>query len=342
MPHGIFGVIMAGGRGTRFWPVSTRALPKQFLRLVGDRTMLQATADRFDGLLPREDLIVVTGCEHAGTVMEQLPWLDRSNLLLEPEGRNTAACIGWAAEVLRSRGFGSSLMAVVPSDHVMETDEGFRETLRAASIPASEGRLMTIGVSPDRPSSAYGYLMRGSELSPGVYDVAAFREKPDEETARGYLAAGCFYWNAGIFLWTADRILEEISLHLPRLAEGLIGMGGSLSPDAESYGVLPSVSIDYGVMEKAEAVAMVPARFSWSDVGDWPSARRCGVGRGRVIVVDSEDCTVWNEGRLTVLMGLKGVSVVETPSVTLVMSDEYSQELRKVVADLEEEAPELV
>jgi mannose-1-phosphate guanylyltransferase len=342
MHQEMFGVIMAGGRGTRFWPVSTRALPKQFLRLIGEETMLQQTAARLQELCGADRILVVTGREHAGTVLEQLPWLDGSNLLLEPEGRNTAACIGWAAKVLQGRGFGSSLMAVVPSDHIVEPVEGFRETLRTAAAPASEGHLMTIGIPPDRPSPAYGYLMAGRELFPGVYGVQAFREKPDEETARGYLAAGGFYWNAGIFLWRVDRILEEISLHLPTLAEGLAGIGDSLSPDAATYGALPSVSIDYGVMEKARGVAMVPARFSWSDVGDWPSARRCGVGRGRVLEVDSENCTVWNEGRLTVLMGLKGVSVVETPSVTLVMSDEYSQELRKVVAGLEEEQPELV
>ncbi|MFO8183478.1 MAG: mannose-1-phosphate guanylyltransferase [Candidatus Aegiribacteria sp.] len=335
-------VIMAGGRGTRFWPVSTSGMPKQFLKLTGDRTMLQQTADRFQGLCGRDSVLVVTGREYGDTVMEQLPWLDRENLLLEPSGRNTAPCIGWAAATLIERGLGSSLMVVVPSDHVIDSPEGFRETVRLAAGPAAEGRLVTIGIPPDRPATGFGYLHAGRPCGDDVSRVISFTEKPDSATASRYLASGEYLWNAGMFIWRPDEIMNEISAHLPRLARGLQGLGKETTPDPEVYCSLESVSVDYGIMEKAEDVVVVPARFGWNDIGDWPSARECGVGRGEVLSMDSGNTTVWNPGKLTVLMGLSNVSVVETEKVTLVMSDEYSQRLREIVAELEKSDPDLV
>lgn len=342
MEHRFTAVIMAGGRGTRFWPVSTSGMPKQFLRLTGDRTMLQQTADRFEGLCGQDSVMVVTGAEHEDTVMQQLPWLDRRNLLLEPSGRNTAPCIGWAAGTLIERGLGSSLMVVVPSDHVIDSPEGFRETVRLAAVPAADGRLVTIGVPPDRPATGYGYLHTGRPCGGDVRRVLSFTEKPDSAAASRYLASGEYLWNAGMFIWQPEVIMEEISTHLPRLARDLEGLGRVTSPDPEVYGSLEPVSVDYGIMEKAEGVVVVPARFEWNDIGDWPSARECGVGRGEVLSMDSANTTVWNPGKLTVLMGLSGISVVETDRVTLVMSDEYSQRLREIVAELEKSDPELV
>ncbi len=342
MKSSFYGVIMAGGRGTRFWPLSTRKMPKQFLKLTGCKTMLQETAIRFKGICDPGRIMVVTGIDHGETVLEQLPCMDHKNLLLEPSGRNTAACIGWAARTLVNRGEGSAVMAVVPSDHVVDNAEGFRETLSIAVGPAMDGMLVTIGIPPDHPATGYGYLEQGEEIEKDIYRVSAFREKPDTDTAKEYVASNRYFWNAGMFIWRADTILNEISLHLPELAEGLEKLGSDTSPEISLYNSLPSISIDYGVMEKAENVAVVPARFGWNDIGDWPTARKCDVAKGEVISVDSENTTVWNEGKLTVLMGLKNVSVVETDSVTLVMSDEYSQKLKDVVAKLEKEKPDLV
>jgi mannose-1-phosphate guanylyltransferase len=342
MDSEFFGVIMAGGRGTRFWPVSTRSLPKQFLELTGERTMLQATASRFSGLCSHDEIMVVTGRDYMDVVKSQLPWIRDCNLLLEPSGRNTAACIGWAANTLVQRGLGSRLMAVVPSDHVIDSPEGFRDTLNAAAGPASKGKLVTIGIEPDRPVTGYGYLEKGKAISEGVFELFSFREKPDLETAREYLSTGRYLWNSGMFIWRADVILEKISAFLPELFEGITGLAPDSNPDAEQYNSLQSISIDYGVMEKADDVVMVPARFGWNDIGDWPSARACSVGSGEVLAIDSSDNTVWNGSKLTVLLGVSGISVVETDSVTLVMSDEYSQKLKEVVALLEEERPELV
>lgn len=342
MKASFYAVIMAGGRGTRFWPLSTRKMPKQFLKLTGSKTMLQETAIRFKGICDPERIMVVTGIDHRETVLEQLPCMDHKNLLLEPSGRNTAACIGWAARTLVNRGEGSAIMAVVPSDHVVDNPEGFRETLSIAVGPAMDGMLVTIGIPPNHPATGYGYLEQGAEIAKDIYRVSAFREKPDADTAKEYLASNRYFWNAGMFVWRADTILKEISLHLPELAKGLEKLDSDTLPQLSVYNSLPSISIDFGVMEKAGNVAMVPARFGWNDIGDWPTARKCDVGRGEVISVDSENTTVWNEGKLTVLMGLKNVSVVETDSVTLVMSDEYSQKLRDVVARLEKEKPDLV
>ncbi|MEN8208138.1 MAG: mannose-1-phosphate guanylyltransferase [Candidatus Fermentibacteria bacterium] len=342
MEPSFFGVIMAGGRGTRFWPVSTRKLPKQFLCLTGERTMLQETASRFEGLCDHGKILVVTSSDHRNTVLTQLPWIRNENLLLEPSGRNTAACIGWAAKILIDRGCGSDLMAVVPSDHVIDDPEGFRNTLADAAQHAIDGKLVAIGITPDRPATGYGYLEKGESLGSGVFKVSSFREKPDIETASEYCSSGRYFWNAGMFIWRADVIMDEISRHLPLLFRGLMQLDSGTSPDPEQYGALQSISIDYGVMENADNVVMVPARFGWNDIGDWPSARRCGVGIGEVLAMDSANNIVWNRGKLTVLLGVNDISVVETDSVTLIMSDEYSQRLREVVAELKDKKPDLV
>jgi mannose-1-phosphate guanylyltransferase len=211
-----------------------------------------------------------------------------------------------------------------------------------AALPAKDGKLVTIGITPDRPATGYGYLEKGKIYSEGVYEVSSFREKPNLEKAEEYLENGNYFWNAGMFIWRADVIMEEIARYLPELSDGIRELDSGTCPDTGKYDALQAISIDFGVMEKADNVVMVPAEFGWNDIGDWPSARRCGVGRGEVLAVDSENTTVWNGGKITVLLGISNVSVVETDSVTLVMSDEYSQKLREVVSDLEDAKPDLV
>jgi mannose-1-phosphate guanylyltransferase len=335
-------VIMAGGRGTRFWPVSTKKRPKQFLDLLGEMTMLQLTAERARAVSGAEEVYVVAGSDHAGLVWAQLPWLPTANLLLEPVGRNTAACIAWSASVLAARGRGSGPMLVVPSDHRVADTEGFAQTVSDALPAAMDGWLTTIGIRPDRPATGYGYLRRGERVGGAAWRVDLFREKPDAETARSYLESGEYLWNAGMFLWRVDRVREELRRHLPQVAESAESLSEQTAPAMEEYAGIRSVSIDYGVMERADRVAMVEARFDWDDVGDWIAARRVGAGRGRVMEVESGDCTVWNPKRLTVLLGVSGLSVVETDRATLVMSDGYAQRLKEVVARLEREEPDLV
>lgn len=331
----VFGVIMAGGRGTRFWPLSTEAKPKQFLELLPGGTMLQLTAERLSAVCGRENVMVVTGSDYGNLVLEQLPWLSEENLLLEPAGRNTAPCVGWAASTLALRGQGESLMMVVPSDHRIHPDEEFVKTVTTALEAAESGYLVTMGVEPHTPATGYGYMEKGEELSPGVLRVLSFREKPDSETATAYLESRRYLWNAGMFVWRVSRILEAIQEHMPTLGEGLPAVGGNARPALDQFLALPSVSIDVGVLEKAGNVAVVPASFSWSDIGDWPGARGAGVGRGDSVLVDSENVLVYDAtGRLTVVMGLSNVSVVCTPDATLVMADSCAQKLREVTAKL--------
>jgi mannose-1-phosphate guanylyltransferase len=337
-----FGVIMAGGKGTRFWPVSTSSKPKQFLELFGGASMLQLTASRLEKICPRDRILVVTGGKYSELVRDQMPWLPRENLLQEPSGRNTAACIGWAASVLSERGYGDSVMSVVASDHMIEPLSGFVTTMASAADLALEGWLVTIGIRPNRPATGYGYLEAGCPLGNKSWEVSRFVEKPDAVSAALYLDTGRYFWNSGMFIWKTDRILAELGMHLPDLRSGLDQLASTTEPPPGSYDTLPSISIDCGVMEKADRVAMVEALFDWDDIGDWPGSRRAGVRRGEVISADSHDCTVWSDGdRLTVLMGVENLSVVQTDRVTLVMSDDQSQALRDLVRKIEEERPDL-
>ncbi len=331
----VFGVIMAGGRGTRFWPLSTSAKPKQFLDLLPGGTMLQLTAERLLAVTDRDSILVVTGREYGGLVGEQLPWLPEENILLEPVGRNTAPCIAWAASTLAGRGNRDSLMLVAASDHRIEPVKEFTETAGRALEAADAGFLVTMGVVPDSPATGYGYIEKGDELLPGVYRALSFREKPDHGTAQAYLASGRYLWNSGMFVWKVAGILQAVREHLPALDRGLPAVEGCTSPDPGKFLALPAVSIDVGVLEKAGNVAVVPASFAWSDIGDWPGARSAGVQRGATVMVDSENVLVYDStGRVTVVMGLRNVSVVSTPDATLVMADSCSQKLREVTEEI--------
>jgi mannose-1-phosphate guanylyltransferase len=334
-------VVMAGGRGTRFWPASTRLRPKQFIDLVGGGTMLQMTVSRLSGLCGLERVLIVTGAGFADEVLGQVPGLPVSNLLLEPMPMNTSACIGWAAKVAAERWGRDTVMSVMPSDHIISPASGFVETILGAVEPAREGWLVTVGVRPDRAATGYGYIKPGEPLD-GYHPVEAFVEKPSPEVARAFLEAGSHFWNAGIFVWRASAILDAISEYLPALSEGLGRLGSDTRADPEIYGSLPAISIDYGIMEKSSRVAMVEAGFAWDDVGDWPALRRSGACRGEVISLDSTDCTVWNPDSLTVMLGVSGISVVRSGGVVLVMADEYAQKLRDLVGTVERQHPELV
>lgn len=338
----MFTVIMAGGRGTRFWPASVCRRPKQFMDLLGGGTMLQLTRDRFRNLTDPSGIMVVTGFDYRDTVVEQLPGIRVDNILLEPVGRNTAACIGWAAETLRRRGYEDSIMAVAASDHMIQPVEGFERTMGKARELAEEGHLCTIGIPPSHPATGYGYLKRGEKTGPG-WKVREFREKPNRETAEAYLDSGDYFWNSGMFIWRVCSFLQELEKHMPTLYSALAGMADTTTPSMEVYGNLESQSVDYGVMEKTGRAVMVSAEFSWNDIGDWPGAREAGVERGDKLLVDSSDALVYDEtGRLTVVVGLSGISVVTTDKATLVMADEGSQKIREIVDRLALEKPEMV
>jgi len=341
-------VVMAGGSGTRFWPRSRRDVPKQLLALAGRRTLLQETVTRMAAIVGWRHVVVVTGARHAAAVRRQLPRLARSQILVEPVGRNTAPAIALAALHAASR-IPHGRMIVAPSDHVVTGMAGFRSTVaRAFAAAERAGALVTLGVRPTRPETGYGYIRPGRPL-PGVGGgaawVEAFIEKPDARRATRLIAQRRVLWNSGMFVWRTDRILEELGRWLPavmRPLERAVRTGGA-SALARAYRSVPAVSIDTGILERAERVAVVPARFGWSDVGSWaamgdlwPLDRKGGnAARGALLAVDSSGCVVDSPGRLVALVGVEDLVVVDTPDALLVCPKGRAQDVRRVVTELE-------
>ncbi|MBI5545476.1 MAG: mannose-1-phosphate guanylyltransferase, partial [Deltaproteobacteria bacterium] len=275
----LYPIIMAGGSGTRFWPLSRKNRPKQFLPLTGDKPLLSLTADRVRPLAPPARTLVVCGKVHAPAVRKLLPDLPARNVLIEPVARNTAPAVGLAAAVVAHED-PEGVLVVLPSDQYVRDVVGFRKALSAAARAAEKGELVTIGIKPAHPETGFGFVQQGKVITEGalpVREVRRFVEKPNLETARGYLSSGDYLWNAGIFVFRADRILEEIERHLPETSEPLAAIGRSVGTKgfgrslARYFPKMPSISLDYGVMEKASRIAVVPADFGWSDVGSFPA-----------------------------------------------------------------------
>ncbi len=293
-------VIMAGGSGTRFWPASRRARPKQLLSLVADGSLLRLTVDRLLPLIPASRIWVVTAAATADETRRLLPELAHGNVLGEPEGRDTAACVGFAAHVLLY-GDPEATCLVLPADHMITNQENFREALAAGALHVDrEGGLLTFGLEPTGPETGFGYLRQGEAYGRAhdfpVFRLERFVEKPDLETARGYLEEGGYLWNSGMFAWRARDLVNELERQLPVLASGLAEIAAAFGSTAEQemleavYPTLPKISVDYGLMEAAANCWVIPVAFGWSDVGSWPALREvCGtdergnVTRGRVL-----------------------------------------------------------
>ena len=332
-------VILAGGIGSRFWPASTPERPKQLLDLFGRGSMLRMTCDRLLPLAGPERQVVVTGASLGEAIRAELPELPQENILCEPCGRNTAPAIGWAAVELLKRD-PDAVMAVLPADQHIVDEDGYREVAqRAASFAAAEQRIVTLGIRPTHPETGYGYIRRGSELRDGVYSAAEFREKPDVDTARGYLADGGYLWNAGMFFAPARVLLEEIARFEPGLHEDLPAL--SLEELDVQYPKLKSISIDYAVAERSDRVAVIPGDFGWSDVGSWPALhafRSPGDGsfnQGSVVEIDGEDNVLYAHGGVVAAIGVEGLVVVHTPEATLVCPRDQAQRVREVVSELQ-------
>ena len=345
-------VIMAGGAGTRFWPASTRARPKQFLRLFGDRSLLQQSYDRVASLVGPARTIVVTAKDFVPLVREQLPDLPAENTVGEPERKDTAAAVALAA-LLVERRFGDVVSAVLTADHLIGPVEEFQRTLRSAARAAAAGRVLyTFGVEPDHPATGYGYLELAEELpvDDGVrhHALARFVEKPSLDKAEQYVASGRFLWNSGMFVWRTSSILDELQRHVPGHVAALRPAVAAGTPDAlaAAFATLPKISIDYAVMEKAQSVRVARARFDWSDVGSFPSLAEHlpkddagNAARGRLIVHDASDNLVFSEdaGDLFALVGVQGLVVVRAGRRTLVAPRARAEEVKQLVARLPDE-----
>ncbi len=342
-------VIMAGGRGERFWPKSRNERPKQFLSLTDDgRTMIQKTVDRLDSLVQNEDIFIVTNKNYSGLVREQLPQIPAENILLEPAARNTAPCIGLAAAVIRKK-YGDAVMIVLPSDHLIKFNQMFVDTLKSAkSVTEQESGLVTIGITPTYPETGYGYIHFGeSNGQPGVYNVKRFVEKPNIELAKEYYNSGEYLWNSGMFVWKVSSIMDNLKAFLPDMTEGLeriydaVGTTEFDTTVSEEFPKFRSESIDFGVMEKASKVYTIPGNFGWDDVGSWLALERVNktneygnMIQGDVISINTRNTIVCGGKKLIATVGIENLVVVDTDDATLICAKDSTQDVKKIIENL--------
>jgi mannose-1-phosphate guanylyltransferase len=355
MSH-VHAVILAGGSGTRFWPASRRRRPKQLLPLAGnaEETLIAATARRIAPLVPLERVWISTSSALVAPTLTAVPGVPASQALAEPVARNTAPCIGWASATI-ARTDPDAIIAVLPADHFIGDEAAFRETLATALRAADEGWMATIGIVPTRAETGYGYIEVGDRVSLGIHAAAGFVEKPNRERAEGYLRGGKHLWNGGMFFFRASVMKAAIAKHLPALAAGLdqidaaAASGDEARALAEVFPKLPSISIDHGVMEKAEKIAVVPGSFGWNDVGSWQvtweMADKDAAGNvvpPGTIAVDAKNNLVRDltasaagkAGKRWALVGVDNLVIVETDDAVLVIPRERAQDVRAVVEAL--------
>lgn len=348
---------MAGGKGERFWPASRLARPKHLLPIVGEKPMLTQTVERLDGLLPYDNIIIITNSEQLDGVREVCPMLPAENVVAEPVGRDTAAAVGLAMLLVKQRDADASL-AMLPADALINDTASFQSALDIAFQAAESGNnLVTVGVQPSEPATGYGYIQCGPVKTVidnrDIFSVRQFKEKPDLDTAKHYLQSGEYFWNAGMFVWSVASIAAALAKYTPELMEGLdeIEAGMKSGKDLvalleELYPNLEKISIDFAVMEKAENVLTLAATFDWDDVGSWPAierhfpADRAGnVKKGEARFLNcSKNIVVSGEDHLVALIGVEDLIVVHTGDATLVCKKDQAQQIKKLVRDLGEDS----
>ncbi len=348
----LYAVIMAGGSGTRLWPLSRRNQPKQALKLIGDRTMFQHAVDRLSPLFSPDRICVVTNDELATVLKRQAPEIPDGNFIVEPAGRDSAPAAGLAAVHLLRRD-PSAIMVMLTADHFIVDTAQFRAALGAASEVASEGAIVTLGIHPTAPDTRFGYISLGTgqQIVDGfrIYESAGFREKPDQATAQKFLEDGRHVWNSGMFVWRADRLMSEFEQQLPETYEVLRSIGDALgTPDAgrvlvDEWAKVKRVSIDYGLMEHAGRVYVIPIDIGWSDIGSWGALLDVldadadgNVSRGPLLARDTRGTYVRSD-KLVAVIGLSDMVIVDTPDVLLVCPRDRAEEVRDLVRKMEAE-----
>jgi mannose-1-phosphate guanylyltransferase len=341
----IIPIILAGGKGERFWPVSRRKRPKQFLCLDGsNRSLLQSTADRLLNLAAGwENLWVITSAAIADGVREQLPDLPQDNLLIEPEGKDTAPAVTWATLEVAKRYGKEAIVGFFPADHWIKDPQAYERTLQAAALQAAtEPSIVTLGIEPDHPSTGYGYIEQGQQTGKfenlPVYKVNRFTEKPDQDTAQRFIDTGNFSWNSGMFIFQAGVVLNELQTHAPEILQPLLENGAS------AYRELEKQSIDYALMEKTKLACVLPAKFGWDDLGDWNGVERLlkkdcsNVELANHIGTDTNNAIIYcsNENEVIVTIGIEDVVIVRDGNVTLVVNKNRTQEIKQVVKSLQD------
>ena len=353
-----YAVIMAGGTGTRFWPKSTSKHPKQFLKLFGKETMIQQTVNRLAPDINSENVLVVTNADYIPFVENQLPSVPAHQIIGEPVARNTAPCVAAAAAILHKID-PESTMIVLPADHKIEDRKTFLDVLKGAGDLAGETEsLITIGIRPNRPETGYGYIQYNSDKKKNAgnysaYSVENFTEKPDLETAKKFVKSGDYVWNSGMFIWKTSAILNAFEKYLPEiydLTQTLVRSDMSDEDIEGFYDACPSISVDYGIMEKAENVHVIPAEFGWNDVGSWRSVhdlsdkdeQNNALDPEHTVALNSKSNLVQsNSGKQVVLIGVDNLAVVETDDAIMVLNLDHDQDVKKVVEQFKKD-PETV
>jgi mannose-1-phosphate guanylyltransferase len=343
-----YGVIMAGGGGTRFWPLSRQKTPKQLLNLSGNGLMINETIDRISQVIDMENIFIVTNEKQGEKMKVSVEGrIEPNHILCEPSARNTTACIGYAAfEIVKK--YEDGIMCIFPSDHFIKDQQEFSRILRKAiEVAETEDKLVTIGITPTFPSTGYGYINYNYQSDKEVFEVARFVEKPDIETAKSYLSSGKYAWNSGMFIWKASTILKNIERFLPKVYQYLEKIANSMNTASEYqtiqklYENIPSISIDYGVIERSDDVVVILGDFGWSDVGSWDNLGviydvddNGNIIKGEQVNINTKNCISYAEHRLIATIGMEDTIIVETEDAVLVCRKDQAQNVKDVVEQL--------
>src|SRR5437868_7156861 len=352
MSNSIYALILAGGSGERFWPLSRRARPKQLLRLVSNRALLEETVARLEGLVPHERILILTNVEQEAAARKLLPAFPKGNILAEPAKRDTAAAVALGAGWVAARDHAATML-VLPADHVITNRAAFQETLALAAATAEEtGELVTIGIKPTWACPGFGYIEQGEPVhlrnrsdKDAIHRVLRFREKPNIDLAESFLRKGNFRWNAGMFVWSVPTVLSEFNRHAPELADFIsqLRAPGNLEKILRtSFAKLPRVSFDYAIMEKADRVLVVEATFDWDDVGSWsavakyfPADEHGNATNSALTALDSSDNIIFNDGETTIaLLGVHNLIVVRTGDAILICHRHQAEKIKNLVGTL--------
>ncbi len=341
----LYAVIMAGGVGSRFWPRSKEKTPKQLLKIFGENTMIQSTVERLSGIVKNENIFVITNKIQKPEIKKQLPQIPKENIIEEPFGRNTAACIGLASILIESKSK-DAITIVLPADHIIkDKDEFHRVISNAADYAERSDGLITIGITPTRPETGYGYIqIDENHVTDNIFKVYTFAEKPNYATAVRFVESGDFLWNSGMFIWRTQSILDEIRNYMPDLYEGLekikleIGTPKYSSTLNQVYGQLRNISIDYGIMEKSQRVFLTKGNFSWSDVGSWEEVYQLSEKNndgnavdGNIFIDKTIDSYIYSPGKFSAVIGVDNLIIINTEDALLVCRRDNSQDVKKVV-----------
>lgn len=345
-------LIMAGGKGERFWPKSRVSTPKQFLSLTGDgKTMIQLTVERIRPLVELEDIYIATNESYRELVKEQLPGIPEENILCEPVGRNTAPCIGLGAVHVRKK-YDDATMIVLPSDHLIKNLSIFEDTFREACEVAEQGEnLVTVGITPNYPEVGYGYIKYIKDVKNGnAFAVDRFVEKPNLEKATEYLNSGDYLWNSGMFVWRVSTILDNFKKYMPDIYAGLEKIEAAIKTPQQNevlvseFTAMASESVDYGIMEKASNIFILPGNFGWDDVGSWLAVERIrdvdsdnNCVKGNVVSVNTKNCTIEAQDKLIATVGLDNIVIVDTDDATLVCDKAHAGEIKQILSQLREQ-----